>query len=143
MLAELAIANAAFAVIKKTLANGKELLDAGDAVNDYFKAEKDIARQVESGTGNALEAFQAKEQLIKQEDELKFMLNKQRMLGYHDFLEFKAKYSRDLREADKVEAKRKYAREAAIHENVMAGAKAFGILLVIVAAAFGVVLYIK
>ena len=32
MLAELAIANAAFAVIKQTLSNGRELADAGKAV---------------------------------------------------------------------------------------------------------------
>tara|TARA_R110000765_G_scaffold6406_1_gene19749 strand:+ start:114 stop:377 length:264 start_codon:yes stop_codon:yes gene_type:complete len=79
MLAELAIANAAFQVIKQTLSNGGELLSAGKAVGEYFGAEKEIAKKVESGSGNVLEAFQAKEQLKRQEEELKYMLNKQRL----------------------------------------------------------------
>tara|TARA_B110000285_G_scaffold84558_1_gene97022 strand:+ start:477 stop:770 length:294 start_codon:yes stop_codon:yes gene_type:complete len=81
MLAELAIANAAFQVIKQTLSNGGELLSAGKAVGAYFGAEKAIAKQVEAGTGDVLALFQAKEQLKRQEEELKYMLNKQRLQG--------------------------------------------------------------
>ena len=44
MLAELAIANAAFAVIKTTLANGKQIADAGASLGKYFSAEKAIAK---------------------------------------------------------------------------------------------------
>ena len=40
MLAELAIANAAFQVIKQTLSNGKEIADAGSAVTKYFSASQ-------------------------------------------------------------------------------------------------------
>ena len=40
MLVELAAANAAFAVIKGALANGKELSDLGSRVFDYFNANK-------------------------------------------------------------------------------------------------------
>ena len=100
MLAELAIANAAFKIIKTTLSNGRELLDAGDAVGNYFKAEKDIAKAAASGKGDVLAAFQAKETLARQEEELKYMLNKQRLQGYADFIKFKAQYTRDLREAE-------------------------------------------
>ena len=143
MLAELAIANAAFQVIKQTLSNGGELLSAGKAVGEYFGAEKSIAKQVESGTGNVLEAFQAKEQLKRQEEELKYMLNKQRLQGYSDFLAFKAQYSRDLKEAEKLKARKKYARQKAIEENLAVAIKAGGILLVIMAAMFGVALYVR
>ena len=143
MLAELAIANAAFQVIKQTLSNGGELLSAGKAVGEYFGAEKSIAKQVESGTGNVLEAFQAKEQLKRQEEELKYMLNKQRLQGYSDFLAFKAQYSRDLKEAEKLKARKKYARQKAIEENLAVAIKAGGILLVIMAAVFGVALYVR
>ena len=94
MLAELAVANAAFGVIKQALSNGKELVDAGDAVGKYFKAENDIAKEVATkGKGSALEAYQAQQQLRKQEDELKYMLNKQGLLGYSNFIQFKAKRS--------------------------------------------------
>ena len=37
MLAELAIANAAFQVIKQTLANGKEIADAGSALTKVLR----------------------------------------------------------------------------------------------------------
>jgi len=143
MLAELAIANAAFQVIKQTLSNGGELLSAGKAVGEYFGAEKEIAKKVESGSGNVLEAFQAKEQLKRQEEELKYMLNKQRLQGYSDFLAFKAQYSRDLKEAEKLKARKKYARQKAIEENLAVAIKAGGILLVIMAAVFGVALYVR
>ena len=143
MLAELAIANAAFQVIKQTLSNGGQLLSAGKAVGEYFGAEKAIAKQVEAGTGNVLEAFQAKEQLRIQEEELKYMLNKQRLQGYSDFLAFKQQYTRDLREAEKLKARKKYQRQQAIEENISIGLKAMGIVLVIMAAAFGVAIYIK
>ena len=46
MFAELAIANAVFGVIKQALSNGKELFDAGDAVNDYFKAKNPTYMEV-------------------------------------------------------------------------------------------------
>jgi|TARA_B110000967_G_scaffold93413_1_gene95997 hypothetical protein len=143
MLAELAIANAAFQVIKQTLSNGGELLSAGKAVGEYFGAEKAIAKQVEAGTGNVLEAFQAKEQLRIQEEELKYMLNKQRLQGYQDFLAFKQQYTRDLREAEKEKARKKYRQQQAIEENITVALKAMGIVLVIMAAAFGVAVYIK
>jgi len=144
MLAELAIANAAFQVIKQTLSNGKELLDAGDAVSKYFKAENDIAKEVSTkGKGSALEAFQAQQQLRKQEDELKYMLNKQGLLGYHNFLEFKAQFSRDQKEAAKALARKRRLRHEAIQENISVGLKAMGIIFVIIAAAFGVALYLR
>ena len=144
MLAELAIANAAFQVIKQALSNGKDLLDAGDAVGKYFKAENDIAKEVSTkGKGSALEAFQAQQQLRKQEDELKYMLNKQGLLGYHNFLEFKAQFSRDQKEEARLATRKQHLRNEAIQENISIGLKAMGIIFVIIAALFGVALYLR
>ena len=143
MIAELAIANAAFKVIKTTLQNGKQLLDAGDAVGNYFKAEKDIAKAAASGKGDVLAAFQAKETLVRQEEELKYMLNKQRLQGYADFIKFKAQYTRDLREAELAARKKKAAQQKALEENIALMSKVMGILLIIVAALFGVALYLR
>ena len=42
MLAELAAANAAFAIIKQTIANGKEIYDAGNAASSYFDNKNKI-----------------------------------------------------------------------------------------------------
>ena len=71
------------------------------------------------------------------------MLNKQRLRGYHDFLAFKQQYTRDLREAEKEKARQKYKRQQAIEENITLAIKVMGILLVIVAALFGVALYLR
>tara|TARA_R110002096_G_scaffold365834_1_gene559222 strand:- start:148 stop:582 length:435 start_codon:yes stop_codon:yes gene_type:complete len=136
MLAELAIANAAFSVIKTTLSNGRELVDAGKAVGDYFGAEKAIAKQVEAGTGDVLAAFQAKQQLQKQEEELKFMLNKQGLMGYHNFLEFKANYSREQKELQKEQARQRFLRQQKFTENLTIATKVFSIIAVVMIALF-------
>jgi hypothetical protein len=144
MLAELAIANAAFGVIKQALSNGKELFDAGDAVNDYFKAENDIAKEVESkGKGSALEAYQAQQLLRKQEDELKFMLNKQGLLGYSNFLQFKAEWARDQKEQAKLALRKKHQRAKARDANFTLALKVGGTILLIMGALFGVAFYFR
>ena len=138
------VANAAFQVIKNTLSNGKDLLDAGDAVGKYFKAENDIAKEVSTkGKGSALEAFQAQQQLRKQEDELKYMLNKQGLLGYHNFLEFKAQHARDQKAAAKAQVRARHKRNKAIEENLTLAIKVGVMLLTICAALFGVALYLR
>ena len=144
MLGELMAANAAFSIIKKTLCNGKELLDAGAAVTDYFGASSAINKEVASkGKTNALEAYQAQQQLMRQEEELKQMLNKQSMMGYHDFLQFKAQFARDQKEAAKVQARKKYQRAAAIEEALTLGIKVMAGLLVTMAALFGAAIYLR
>ncbi len=104
MLAELAIANAAFAVIKETVSNGGDIFAAGQSLFKYFDNKSAIQRKVNEGGKNALEEFAALEQLKIQEAELK------RMMVYHgrgglwdDWLKFQAEAARK-READKREA---------------------------------------
>jgi len=143
MLAELMVANAAFKVIKTTLENGREISAAGAALGKYFGAEKAIAKQVANGSGNVLEAFQAKEALVRQEEELRFMLNKQRLQGYADFIKFKAQYTRDLKEAEQEEAKQRHKRQKAFQENISLGIKVMGTLVLILGALFGVAIYLR
>ena len=144
MLAELMIANSAFKVIKQALSNGKELFDVAESASQYFKAENDIAKEVESkGKGSALEAYQAQQQLRKQEDELKYLLNKQGLLGYANFLQFKAEWSRDQKEQVKLAARKKHQRAKALEENITIGLKVGSTLLLIMAALFGVALYLR
>ena len=143
MLAELAIANAAFKVIKTTLQNGKEIGEAGGALANYFSAEKEIQKQANSGKGDVLEAFQAKEALVRQEEDLKWMLNKSRLHGYQDFVAFKVQYTRDLREAEKekVRLKRKAAKE--LEENVVLASKVMGGLMLVVGISLGLFVYLR
>ena len=143
MLAELAIANAAFQVIKQTLSNGRDIADAGSALGKYFGAQKAIAKQAESGKGDPLALFQAKETLRKNEEHLKWALNKSRINGYADFVKFKAQYSRDLKEAEKEKARQRYASQKALEENLAIAIKVFAILAITLAALFGVALYLR
>jgi len=139
LLAELAIANAAFQVIKTTLSNGKEIADAGSALTKYFGASQAIEQKAKLGTGDVLAAYQAKQALERQEEELAWMLNKQGLLGYYKYQKFREEFNKK----QKVESKKRKARQAQINENINHGLIALGIVMVIVAAAFGVALYVR
>ena len=139
MLAELMIANAAFKVIKTTLSNGKEIADAGSALTKYFGASQAIEQKAKLGTGDVLAAYQAKQALERQEEELAWMLNKQGLLGYYKYQKFREEFNKK----QKVESKKRKARQAKINENINQGLIALGIVMVIVAAAFGVALYVR
>ena len=130
MLAELAIANAAFKVIKATINNGREIADAGTAITKYFGAEKAINKQVKSGTGNVMEAFQAQEQLKKNEKDLEFMLNKQRLHGYVDFCKFRKQYNAGL----KIQATKRKKANAKQSQSTMTIALTVGIFLLLAVA---------
>jgi len=82
MLAELAAANAAFAVIKKTLQNGREIADCGKAISQFVTAKDDLQkkgtkkknsfwRRVGGKSGDDLEEFMALEKIRQQEEQLK------------------------------------------------------------------------
>jgi len=139
MLAELMVANAAFAVIKQTLSNGKEIADAGSALTKYFGASQAIEQKAKLGTGDVLAAYQAKQALERQEAELAWMLNKQGLLGYYKYQQFREEFNRK----QKVESKKRKARQAQINENINHGLIALGIVIIIVGAAFGVAIYLR
>jgi hypothetical protein len=139
MLAELMVANAAFSVIKQTLSNGKEIADAGSALTKYFGASQAIEQKAKLGTGDVLAAYQAKQALERQEEELAWMLNKQGLLGYYKYQQFREEFNRK----QKVESKKRKARQAQINENINHGLIALGIVIIIVGAAFGVAIYLR
>jgi hypothetical protein len=139
MLAELAIANAAFKIIKTTLSNGKEIADAGSALTKYFGASQSIQQKAKMGTGDVLAAYQAKQAIERQEKELEWMLNKQGLLGYYKYQQFKEEFKRK----HKAEVRKKLAEQKALEDNITLAIKVMGILLVIMAALFGVALYLR
>ena len=111
MLAELAAANAAFDVIKQTLANGKEIYDAGEAMARYFGLKTELQKRAhEHGYKSDIQAFMAAEQLAAKENELKEMMIYQGRGGmWDDWLAFQAemKRSREEEEREKRIAKQK------------------------------------
>ena len=108
MLAELAIANAAFAVIKEAVANSGDIMNAGQALFQYFDTKADIQKKANSKGGTDrgdLEEFMALEQLKKQEEELREMMIYQGRAGlWTDWLKFQleAKKKREAAEREKV-----------------------------------------
>lgn len=100
MLAEIAAANAAFAVIKGALANGKELSALGSKVFDYFDNKAKIQEAVtKKGGGSDLEEFMALEQFKQQEEELRErMVYAGRPGMWEDWIKFQAQAARRRRE---------------------------------------------
>jgi hypothetical protein len=139
MLAELAIANAAFAVIKTTLANGKEIADAGSALTKYFGASQSIQQKAKMGTGDVLAAYQAKQAIEKQEKELEFMLNKQGLLGYYKYQQFRDEFFKQ----QQVAAKKQRVRAKKIKSNVETGFLVTLLTVLFLAAFVGMLIYIK
>lgn len=139
MLAELMVANAAFAVIKQTLSNGKEIADAGSALTKYFGASQSIENKIKSGNGDVLGAYQAKQAIEKQEKELEFMLNKQGLLGYYKYQQFRDEYYKK----QKADAKKQKAQAKEIKDTLVLAGQVLGILVTILATFFGVVIYLK
>jgi hypothetical protein len=143
MLAEIAAANAAFAVIKGALANGKELHQLGSRVFDYFDNKAKIQEAAtKKGGGSDLEEFMALEQLKQQEEELRErMVYAGRPGMWGDWQKFQAAAARKRREeaeAAKREIARRAARLAQLTEYI-----AIGIAAVVLAAliTYGIILY--
>ena len=139
MLAELAIANAAFQVIKQTLSNGREIADAGSAVTKYFSASQSIQQKAAIGTGDVLGAYQAKQAIERQEKELEWMLNKQSIQGYYKYCQFRDEFHRK----QKADVKKQKAQAKEVKETMVLAGQVIGILVTILAAFFGVVMYLK
>jgi hypothetical protein len=108
MLAELAIANAAFSVIKEAVANSGDIMAAGDALFKYFDSKAEIQKKAAAKGGSDrgdLEEFMALEQLKIQEESLREMMIYQGRAGlWTDWLKFQleAKKKREAVEREKV-----------------------------------------
>ena len=132
MLAELAVANAAFAVIKETVQNGGDIMAAGQKLFDFFDNKNAIQKKANSG--NDMEAFAALEQIKNNEAELK------RMMVYHgraglweDWLKFKKEAKQKREAAERAELRKAAARKAKIVAVFMWGliGSLFAVLMVI------------
>jgi hypothetical protein len=109
MLAELAIANAAFGVIKETIANGGDIMAAGSHIFKFFDNKSKLVQKA-SQSGSDSEAFFALEQIKQHEAALQELFIYQGRPGlWDDWLKFQA------------EAKRK--RDAEAREIVLAQMK--------------------
>jgi hypothetical protein len=105
MLAELAIANAAFSVIKEAVQNSGDIMAAGESLFKYFDTKDEIQKKAKASGGSDrgdLEAFMALEKLKQQEDELKLMMIYQGRGGlWQDWLKFQSDAKRKREEAER------------------------------------------
>ena len=109
MLAELAIANAAFGVIKETIANGGDIMAAGSHIFKFFDSKSELSKKANQ-SGSDSEAFFALEQIKQHEAAIQEMFIYQGRAGlWDDWLQFQA------------EARRK--RDAEAREIVLASMK--------------------
>jgi hypothetical protein len=143
MLAEIAAANAAFAVIKGALANGKELSALGSRVFDYFDNTAKIQEKAtKKGGGSDLAEFMALEQLRLQEEELRErMVYAGRPGMWNDWQKFQAAAARKRRETQEAEARRIALRKiklARLVEYITLGIASLVLAAVLI---YGIILY--
>jgi hypothetical protein len=124
MLAELALANAAFAVIKEAVQNSGDLMNAGQAIFQYFDQKSAIQKKYESkardSRPNDMEEFFALEQLKKQETELREMMQWQGRAGmWTDWLAFQKQAKEKRAAAERAELRAAAARKAKIWLTLM------------------------
>ena len=143
MLAEIAAANAAFAVIKGALANGKELHQLGSRVFDYFDNKAKLQENAtKKGGGSDLAEFMALEQLKQQEEELRErMVYAGRPGMWDDWQKFQAAAARKRREAKEEaerEAKRRQESLAQLAEYIAIGIASVVLAVLLI---YGIILY--
>tara|TARA_R100000458_G_scaffold26967_1_gene24450 strand:+ start:35 stop:478 length:444 start_codon:yes stop_codon:yes gene_type:complete len=113
MLAELAAANAAFAVIKQCVSNGKELANVGKQISDFVFAKEQIQKKASKkrasgASGGDLEEFMALEKIKEQEKQLKeIMIYAGRPGLWQDWQKFQAEARKSRRYAEKMAQKQK------------------------------------
>jgi len=121
MLIESVIAaNAAFAVIKKAVQNGKEISDCAKAIGAYLGHKEKVEEEVNktSGTNDDLEAFYALEKLNNAEKQLEFLMKKTRLHMWQDFQAFKNKRSVQRANAAKAAIKAKAKKDSEWAETI-------------------------
>ena len=129
MLAELAAANAAFAVIKQAVSNGKDIAAAGSAIAEFVGAKETLqARAAKKGGGSDLEEFMALEKIREQEEQLKqIMIYAGRPGLWSDWQRFQAKARVARREAEAAAV----IKRRKIIDGVIIGMILFAMLLVV------------
>ena len=143
MLAELAVATAAFKTVKEFLSNGKELYEMGDQLMNYFDAKNKLQREVNQSNKSDksdLEEFMALEQIKAQEDELReLMIYTGRPGMWQDWIKFQSEAARRREEAKKEAIRQKAKRDAQIYQWFEIGVSGLLVIgaVVIIAWVFG------
>tara|TARA_B110000259_G_C13937368_1_gene371367 strand:- start:304 stop:738 length:435 start_codon:yes stop_codon:yes gene_type:complete len=130
MIAEIAAANAAFALIKTALSNGKELYDVAEATTSYFDNKSAIAKKAKrGGKKEELECFMQLEKIKDEEVWLKeYMIYAGRADMWPDWLRYQSDCKRKRDTDEKLRLKKKADLLTLIKEILLWGL--FGIVVV-------------
>jgi molecular chaperone GrpE (heat shock protein) len=141
MLAELAAANAAFAVIKTAVQNGKEIAAAGSAIAEFVGAKETLEKKAnKKGGGNDLEEFMALEQIREQEEQLRQMMIYLGRPGlWSDWQKFqaKARVARREQEQERLRKRKQYFEIAIIAFLFIVGLGVLGSIVLLALHAQG------
>ena len=111
MLAELAVATAAFGTVKKFVMEGRELYDMGEKLFEYFDAKSSLQVKVNKNSSSDksdLEEFLALEKIKAQEDELReLMIYTGRAGMWQDWIKFQSEAAHKRKEAEKARLRKK------------------------------------
>ena len=123
-IAVIQTANAAIGAVKELVGNGKDLMDCGKELGEYFGAKSEIQKKADrNGSGNALEMFFELEKLKQQEEQLKEMMIYQGRPGmWTDWLNFQAQQKRAREDAEKEARRKAMAKRKAIKNGLVIGA---------------------
>lgn len=136
MLAEIAIANAAFGVIKEAIGNGKDLYEMGGVVAQFFDQKTALQKKSNAkGYKSDMEAFMELEKVKEMEEHLKQqMIWAGRPGMWDDWLAFQkqAKEERQRREKEEAAKRAEYAQLALYTLYFVCGVAVFVPLLFIV-----------
>mgnify|MGYP007071396159 CR=1 FL=1 len=141
MLVELAAANAAFAVIKETIANTGELMNAGKALSQLLDSEATLRKRLLDKSGDTVntdaEEFFALEQIRVQKEQLELAMTYSGRPGLiDDWRMFQAKAAKQRKEAVEEEIRNKMMRRNRIIEglwwSVLAVVLAFSIYFTVI-----------
>jgi hypothetical protein len=141
MLAEIAMANAAFGVIKSAISNGRELAQCGKSISDFLSAEdslkdkteidkKSVFNKIMGKDTNDFESFLALDQIKEQRRQLESHM---RLYGRPGLYDSWVEHQAQTRKARK-EAERQRIRE---REELIEGLTIFGFVVVLIGSAIG------
>lgn len=143
MLAEIAAANAAIAVIKAALKNGKELSDLGSKIFDYFDNKAKIQEAVtKKGNRSDIEEFFALEKLNAQEVELRErMIYAGRPGMWQDWQKFQAAAAKRRKGEKDAAAKAIKVRKAKMEQLTEYIAIGIGSIILTALLIYGIIIY--
>lgn len=120
MLAEIAAANAAYAVIKTAIVNGKELWDCAEHLGSFFESKRKLQEKAHAkGYKSDLQAFMELEKLKAQEQELKEAMIYQGRPGmWDDWLQFQAETKRNREQEERRKIQQQINRRKRIKQLV-------------------------